>query len=137
MDTNTNRGELPITNLKAVITYAGAQRKAYAEADTNGDGKRDGTEIAAFAAQMLMQGFSRYGNVVAAFPEALDIRGPEPLELIDHVIATEWLPDDRNEAEVFVDQLLGYAKLIWQGSAGIYSLVTERKQDETVNLDEA
>lgn len=97
--TDLTTGDLGITSLKTAITYIGTQARAAFGIDANGDGTVDTTEIFSFSLALLPTLPGIFPVLKQAGPEALDLRGPEFDELVAHIQATDFLPDDKDRAE--------------------------------------
>lgn len=96
---------LGVTSLKRVITYVGAQIKGAFLIDSDGDGKNSTAEYLAYA-------FSLIPTIPGIIPalqnsqaEFRDLTNEEITELVDHVLRTDFLPDDRDRAEHYVKAL--------------------------------
>lgn len=91
-----------VDNLKQLITYVGAQIRASYEIDQNKDGKKSTAELLQFGFQVALASAPMLPVFQNAAPEIRDIVAEEWTELTDHVIATDFLPDDRDRAERWI-----------------------------------
>jgi hypothetical protein len=97
-----------IDNLKQAISYIATQAQAAFRIDANNDGTIDLAESFAFGLQILPTLPGILPVMRDAGPEIVDIRGPEFDELVDHILATDFLPTERDKAEEF-----GKAVIFW------------------------
>ena len=95
-----------VSNLKKAITYLGGQiRNAYS-IDQDGDGKSSTAELIQYGLATI----ATLPGILPAFSasedEIKDLTSAEINELVDHVLNTEFLPDDRERAEHYVKSLI-------------------------------
>jgi hypothetical protein len=95
-----------VSNLKKAITYLGGQiRNAYS-IDQDGDGKSSTAELIQYGLATI----ATLPGILPAFSasedEIKDLTSAEINELVDHVLSTEFLPDDRERAEHYVKSLI-------------------------------
>lgn len=92
-----------IQNLKTGITIFGGIFKSSWSIDLNKDGKVDGSERIAYIGNVLPQTFPFFGIVTELGNEVKDkITEEEWDDLVDHVVSTDFLPNDRDEAEEYL-----------------------------------
>ncbi|NJC24810.1 hypothetical protein [Neolewinella antarctica] len=98
-----------VENAKQFITILGGQVYSAATIDKNGDGEISTGEWTGFGSGFAMAVFTSFSIVSASLPEFGDLKGKEFDELTDHVLATDFLPDDKEQAEVLVKYVLHVA----------------------------
>ena len=92
-----------IQNLKTGITVFAGIFKTSFNIDLNKDGKIDGSERIAYLGNVLPQTFPFFGIFTELGNEVKDkITEEEWDELTDFIVATDFLPDDRDEAEDYL-----------------------------------
>jgi len=92
-----------IQNIKTGITIFGGIFKTSFGIDMNKDGKIDGSERIAYIGNVLPQTFPFFGIFTELGNEVKDkITEEEWEDLVDHVVATDFLPTDRDEAEEYL-----------------------------------
>ena len=95
-----------VSNLKKAITYLGGQiRNAYS-IDQDGDGKSSTSELIQYGLATISTIPGILPALSASQDEIKDLTSAEVNELVDHVLNTEFLPDDRERAEHYVKSLI-------------------------------
>lgn len=91
-----------VDNLKTVITFLGGRVNEAVQIDKNGDGKVDFTEIIGYSlgTASLIPGILPSFSLIDE--EAKDLDNNEWDELVQHVLNTDFLPDDKEQAEHFI-----------------------------------
>lgn len=100
-----------IESLKRAITYIGTQARGIFGIDANKDGSIDPTEIFSYTIALLptIPGIIPvFGKVL---PEASDLDKEEFDQLIDHVLNTDFLPDDKDRAEGYVKAVITWLNM--------------------------
>lgn len=111
-----------ISNLKMLISFMGVHAQRFAARDADGDGEVTLTENASFATGLLLQAFAQTAMFTGIIPEAGDLTLDEIKELVEHTLATDFLPDDNDAAEDFVKSILRVLLLLTGGVEHIVKL---------------
>jgi hypothetical protein len=104
--TPQDRGALGINNAKAFLTALAGQVMAGASLDANRDGTISTSEWTGFGTGFILAALGNLSTGRAAFPEFGDLKGPEFGELTAHVLNTDFLPGDQDQAEQLVKLVL-------------------------------
>lgn len=97
--------------LKRSIAWLGTQVSAATQMDANGDGKIDRTEILSYSLGLLPTIPGILPTFTEAGKEIRDLESSEFDELTDHVLRTDFLPDDRERAEHYVKAVVFYLNM--------------------------
>lgn len=100
--TPSSTGELGIENAKAFITALAGQIYAASTIDADGDGAISTTEWTSFGTGFVLAALGNLTIGRNAFPEFADLKGAEFGQLTGHVLSTDFLPDDKQQAEDLV-----------------------------------
>ena len=122
---------LGIENAKMFLTALAGQVFAAANIDDNRDGEVTTGEWSGFGTQLILAVLGNLSVGRNAFPEFADIKGSELAELTDHVLKTNFLPDDRDQAEALVKTVLVLAYINTVGVQNIQATLagTEPRVD--------